>query len=201
MTTIWYDTEFIEDGRTIDLISIGMVRDDGREYYAVNAAVGLLHADSDDDLHKRICNSRWLMDHVVPNLPVRGKIDPLGLGGAHPSFTLDTRSTLVRPRWVIANEVRDFVQSSPVLPVTLKGWYSDYDHVLLSQLYGRMIDRPEHFPMWTYDLKQECERLGNPAVPEQSTTEHHALGDAKHARQIDEFLQMIERQQTGQEQA
>lgn len=31
---IWFDTEFIEDGRTIDLISIGMVAEDGREYYA-----------------------------------------------------------------------------------------------------------------------------------------------------------------------
>lgn len=25
---IWFDTEFIEDGKTIDLISIGMVRED-----------------------------------------------------------------------------------------------------------------------------------------------------------------------------
>lgn len=30
----WFDTEFIEDGRTIDLISIGVVAEDGREYYA-----------------------------------------------------------------------------------------------------------------------------------------------------------------------
>ena len=30
------DLEFLEDGRTIELISIGMVADDGREYYAVN---------------------------------------------------------------------------------------------------------------------------------------------------------------------
>ena len=32
----WFDTEFIEDGRTIDLISIGIVSEDGREYYAVS---------------------------------------------------------------------------------------------------------------------------------------------------------------------
>jgi hypothetical protein len=30
----YFDTEFIEDGRTIDLISIGIVADDNREYYA-----------------------------------------------------------------------------------------------------------------------------------------------------------------------
>ena len=32
----FYDTEFIEDGRTIELISIGVVAEDGREYYAVS---------------------------------------------------------------------------------------------------------------------------------------------------------------------
>eukprot|EP00918_Siedleckia_nematoides_P036361 GHVU01079058.1.p1 GENE.GHVU01079058.1~~GHVU01079058.1.p1 ORF type:complete len:311 (-),score=46.14 GHVU01079058.1:287-1219(-) len=31
---IWFDTEFVEDGHTIDLISIGMVREDGAAYYA-----------------------------------------------------------------------------------------------------------------------------------------------------------------------
>jgi hypothetical protein len=32
----FYDTEFIENGKTIDLISIGVVREDGRSYYAVS---------------------------------------------------------------------------------------------------------------------------------------------------------------------
>ncbi len=31
------DTEFVEDGSTIDLISIGVVCEDGREYYAISA--------------------------------------------------------------------------------------------------------------------------------------------------------------------
>ena len=32
----FYDTEFIEDGTTIDLISVGVVGEDGREFYAVS---------------------------------------------------------------------------------------------------------------------------------------------------------------------
>jgi hypothetical protein len=32
----FYDCEFIEDGRTIDLVSIGMVDESGREFYAVS---------------------------------------------------------------------------------------------------------------------------------------------------------------------
>lgn len=37
----FFDTEFIEDGRTIDLVSIGIVCEDGREYYAVSAEADL----------------------------------------------------------------------------------------------------------------------------------------------------------------
>ena len=32
----FYDCEFIEDGTTIELVSIGVVDEDGREFYAVS---------------------------------------------------------------------------------------------------------------------------------------------------------------------
>ena len=32
----FYDTEFIDNGRHIDLISIGIVAADGREFYSVS---------------------------------------------------------------------------------------------------------------------------------------------------------------------
>jgi len=35
----FYDCEFIEDGRTIDLVSIGVVDEEGREFYAVSTRV------------------------------------------------------------------------------------------------------------------------------------------------------------------
>jgi hypothetical protein len=99
---------------------------------------------------------------------------------------------------VIANEVRDFIRQSalwdlqephpkPEVP-QLWAWYGAYDHVALCQLWGRMIDLPKGVPMWTNDLKQECERLGNPQVPQQASGEHNALADARHNRVIDEFL-------------
>lgn len=39
------DTEFFEDGRTIDLLSIGIVAEDGREYYAESSDADLSKAD------------------------------------------------------------------------------------------------------------------------------------------------------------
>jgi hypothetical protein len=53
---IWFDTEFIEDGKTIDLISIGAVREDGAEFYAENA---------DCDLNRA---SDWVIANVFPSL-------------------------------------------------------------------------------------------------------------------------------------
>lgn len=53
----WFDTEFLEDGKTIDLISIGIVAEDGREYYAETLNAKTL-ADSTD----------WLRANVLPHL-------------------------------------------------------------------------------------------------------------------------------------
>jgi len=52
----WYDTEFIEDGKTIDLLSIGIVAEDGRTLYLENA---------DADLSKA---SDWVRENVLPTL-------------------------------------------------------------------------------------------------------------------------------------
>lgn len=52
------DCEFLEDGRTIDLISIGLVAEDGREFYAVNA-------DCDFDRIWTI-EDGWLRENVMP---------------------------------------------------------------------------------------------------------------------------------------
>lgn len=54
----WFlDTEFAENGSTIELISIGLVAEDGREYYAVSREF---------DLSK--CNA-WVTANVLPKLP------------------------------------------------------------------------------------------------------------------------------------
>jgi len=53
---IWFDTEFIEDGKTIDLISIGMVREDGQTFYAENSEC------------KRDLASDWVKKNVYPHL-------------------------------------------------------------------------------------------------------------------------------------
>jgi hypothetical protein len=135
----FYDTEFIENGKTIDLVSIGMIaapdwaldalvgsdltptRDireralatpgtGVRTYYAVNADVDLNALKGDD----------WLVRNVLPHLPlnyyrkdVEKYIEVPGKPGRLPDalkyVDLDRTVTVVKPKQVIANEARDFI--------------------------------------------------------------------------------------------
>lgn len=77
---IWFDTEFIEDGRTIDLLSIGAVREDGEEFYAEVAETDRSRAHP------------WVAEHVLPLLtgPVRPRsdiaADLIKFAGPEPEF-------------------------------------------------------------------------------------------------------------------
>ena len=52
----WIDTEFIEKPGVLDLISVGLVAEDGREFYAESSEVDWSRA------------SRWTLEHVRPQL-------------------------------------------------------------------------------------------------------------------------------------
>jgi hypothetical protein len=56
----FYDCEFIEDGRTIDLVSIAVVAEDGREFYAVSTEFNPDRA------------GKWVRANVLPKLPSPG---------------------------------------------------------------------------------------------------------------------------------
>jgi hypothetical protein len=168
---VFYDTEFIEDGRTIDLISIGMVAEDGRELYLANRDMPV----------RRIRRHPWLMANVVPHLP-RGSGDMRNSMGRRWLFHYgDPR---VQPRKVIARKVREFLAATP--DAELWADYGAYDHVVLAQLFGTMMDLPAGVPMFTHDIRQLA--AGRTDLPEQTSTEHNALADARHVRDLHAFL-------------
>jgi hypothetical protein len=171
-TRYFYDTEFIEDGRTIDLISIGIVADDGRELYLVN----------EDAPWQRIRRHEWLMANVVPELP-----QPHGDWRNHmpKSWLIDFYNAAVKPRAVITEQVERFLLGDDLETYTdLELWadYGAYDHVALCQLFGPMIALPPGIPMFTHDLQHALRRAGNPPMPQQKTGLHHALADARHLK-------------------
>lgn len=150
------DTEFYEDGRTIDLISIGVVAADGREFYAVNR---------DAELHRV---SQWVRDNVLAQLPPYGSPEWM-------------------PRTVIASRLERFVTPKDRY-AEFWGYYADYDWVVLCQLFGTMMNLPNHFPKFGMDLKQYSRMLGDPKHPKQETGLHNALEDARWNKSLYEFL-------------
>lgn len=153
------DTEFIEDGNTIDLISIGIVAEDGREFYR-EVVIDQIPWDRADP---------WVLENVKPHLL------------ASP--------TVIRPKSIIAQELLDFIDHDKP---EFWAYYADYDWVVLCQLYGRMIDLPKGWPMFCMDLKQLAVMMGNPMLPKQQDTEHHALSDARWNRDTFWYLMKLE---------
>lgn len=148
----WLDTEFYENGSTIALISIGIVAEDGRTYYAETI-----------DAQHLARRSEWLIGNVLPHL--RG-----GQGKA---------------RFEIAIDLIGFLGDEP----EIWGYYADYDWVVFCQLFGRMIDLPNGFPMYCRDVKQLADSLGSPALPKQESAEHDALADALWTEKAWKFLE------------
>jgi hypothetical protein len=161
----FYDTEFKEDGKTIDLISIGIVCEDGREYYAVSSEFDT----------KAVAKDNWLMDNVMSSIGYMDEIQYMNVTGM-PVKDLTVIDASLRSRREIRNDILDFTYGT--WP-EFWAWYGAYDHVALCQLFGRMVDLPGKFPMFTADLKQIHKAAGSPVMPKQTEGNHNALDDAR----------------------
>ncbi len=159
------DTEFIEDGKTIDLISIGIVCEDGREYYAVNSECDLSKAND------------WVKENVITQLPKRA-----GLSSYPSSCAWKSKSEIKSDIIQLCTDYED-------PDIEFWGYYSDYDWVVFCQLFGTMIDLPKGFPMFCLDLQQEAYKRGvklDQVVPQ--SNEHHALADARWNKEAYDYL-------------
>jgi 3'-5' exoribonuclease Rv2179c-like domain len=149
------DTEFAENGahQPIDLISIGIVAEDGREYYATSAEFRPANVND------------WVRENVLPAL------------GNWPETA--------QPLFLIQQGILKFIGDDRP---EFWGYYSDYDWVVFCQIFGAMIHLPKGWPMYCRDIKQWCDQLGNPRLPAQIDSEHHALYDARWNKRAWEFL-------------
>lgn len=152
----FYDCEFIEDGQTIELVSIGVVAESrngvpGAEFYAVS---------TDHDPSKA---GEWVKRNVLNKLP-------------NPS----DRAWMGRER--IRDELYDFlITNARGTAIELWAWVGAYDHVAVCQLWGDMTALPQAMPRFTRELKQLWEFAGRPPLPALDNSKaHSALEDARH---------------------
>lgn len=162
---IFFDTEFIEDGRTIELLSIGLVREDGATYYA----------EVIDSIPLWETASEWVKENVIAHLKSNNTSEFV------PELKLKKQ---------IAKDIVEFVGEKP----EFWAYYADYDWVALCQLYGTMMDLPKGWPMFCMDIKQLAVGKGimnSNELPMQLGTEHNALDDAIWNRNAFEYLEMV----------
>lgn len=152
----FYDTEFIEDGTTIELISIGVVAEapgggPGEEFYAVSTDVDPSRAGT------------WVRRNVLDKLP----------NPSDPAWRSDER---------IREDLFAFlVETARGGPIEMWAWVGAYDHVAVCQLWGDMTALPQPMPRYTRELKQMWELAGRPALPDIPAAQaHSALADARH---------------------
>lgn len=242
---IYYDTEFLEGTQkkrflgvsygntknTVDLISIGMVDDEGNKYYAISKDFNLREAWNRYDMREASPAKKymgfyeekvyWIRENVLKpiyeDLFFKAGIDkgfPVSSAVFNGSgFTYKNLKLLLdkygKSNKQIAEEVKNFVLlkngNSKVPKVNLYAYYSSFDHVALAWLYGKMIDLPKGFPMYTTDLKQELDRVNeyelkrggilgkledHPAFPKNENA-HSAIEDAVWNKELHEFLKQL----------
>lgn len=181
------DTEFLEGPQktlfghtkpTIDLISIGIVCEDGREYYSISKDFNLKEAWNRFDIvehthtigfghNTEIEKERvyWIRDNVLFPIytdHVHGDMRN------HIPFTYKTMKGILKgfgkTNKQIAEEIKEFVfnykgdfNQIKEDNIQFYGYYSDYDWVAFCWLFGKMIDLPKGFPMFAFDIQQQIE--------------------------------------------
>src|SRR5215217_2772038 len=212
----WLPTigKFNKPYHTIELISIGIVAEDGREYYAVCNEFDLKVAEK----------NTWLNENVLTPISADFYQKESGYAKYHFSESLTLKNFLKwkgKTKSQIAQDVFEFCTSDTLTlekakhynidysnrDISFYGYYADYDWVLFCSLYGTMMDLPKGFPMYCKDLQQikdDYKYLGSitdnpdgirkkqsieehPNYPKQ-TNEHNALDDAKWNKELHDFL-------------
>jgi len=145
------DTEFNEQpNRVLDLISVGMVNEWGDEFYAID---------------------RRYLDGTHPPVNDFVRLQVL------PHLARD--EAFVGNPYQIATKLLAFVNVEQPRDITMWGYYSDYDWVVLMQLFGDMSAHPEGWPYYCRDLRQWLDDRNRQHLTQPEGSLHNALDDAR----------------------
>ena len=148
----FYDCEFIEDGRVIDLVSIGVVDEYGREFYAVSTEFDAAAAVP------------WVRRNVLDQLPSPG--DPAWRSRERIRDDLSSSSSRRADRPGETDRAVGLV--GRVRPRGAR------------PAVGRDAGLPREIPRFTKDLRQLWDDRGRPPLPAPPPGQHDALVDARH---------------------
>lgn len=183
----------------IELISIGIVCEDGRTYYAISKDFDLKTAWDNEWLRDNVLKSVW--GDLYRNLPVFVKQNYPHTCGFNIMGLKNLIERFGKTNKEIASDIVGFTNEIKNDHPRFYGYYADYDWVLFCSLFGKMIELPEGYPMFCIDTKQELDEIANEnwSPTEDSdypinTNEHNALADAAWIMNLHLFLQQFKKQ-------
>src|SRR6266567_3230560 len=189
----YLDSEFIERGPDypIDMISLGIVSSDGREYYAQSVEFD----------HRKA--SEWVKDNVLIHLLMCpwAHSGPEGISGLYRTDRayhkryggqcVDQQRGWIhncpwRTREQLKRDILSFMDIEAYGEPELWGWITGYDYVTFCQIFGTMMDLPPGYPHYIKDLQHVLDERGisDDELPEQEEGLHHALHDARHLKRL-----------------
>jgi len=229
----FFDTEFLEGTKTIskthsdptiDLISIGITNTNGNTYYAISNEFDIYEAWYRNDSKDKEKDNYWIRNNVLYSIfreyvPQKATFN----------FTLDNFKACInkigKPKKTIKEEITHYVYNDytvngalqldtllPDDPIEFYGYYGNYDWVVFCWIFGRMLNLPKGFPMFSNDLKVTLNEAAkiydddqhsnltlesklkylktNSKYPTQSN-EHNSLDDAKWNKKLYEFINTL----------
>lgn len=172
------DTEFIEHATGIQLVSIGIVREDGQRFYAESCSFDERLAD------------QWVKDNVISKLLFFNKEKmPQKV---YPVFETQSIEVFGTENFIKQHLLRWLSFERDESP-EFYAYYASYDWVVFARIFGRLIEKPEHFPMWVIDLKQMMWERGLTKEWKQEVCpdplgEHNALVDAEWNKKLYDLI-------------
>jgi 3' exoribonuclease, RNase T-like len=192
------DTEFLEGSQktffgktkpTIDLISIGIVCENGNNYYAISKDFNLKEAWNRYEFNEEWLDGKyyWIRHNILKEIfnewksNMNAQIVTIGIPVPlnQLDFTYNNFKYCIKQigksNNEIATQIKRFVQQNEIASFDIKnpqqfkpnfyGYYADYDWVVFCWLFGKMVDLPVGFPMYCKDLKQMmCNILNNSSL-------------------------------------
>lgn len=130
----YFDTEFIEHAGGVDLVSIGITTDEGREFYAESIS---FNPDLADD---------WVKENVLAKLKFTDEMPFKD----YKDNGIEMCGTDEEIKIALLEFISEEIDPDPIF----YAYFASYDWVVFARLFGRLIHKPKHFPMWVVDLKQ-----------------------------------------------
>lgn len=156
------DTEFNDNVTVTELISVGIVADDDREFYAINKEYG---GGGPKNPKVLSCND-WVKRNVIPILADTVDLD------------MSATALVLGDPTAIRNGMQDFVGNDPF--PEFWAYYGHYDWVLVTKLWKSLTSLPKNWPTACYDVHQFAKHAGrHRTLPKKLEPEHHALVDAR----------------------